>query len=191
MCSLNVSERKVYIDRFTQVLAVVTLILAIVIGGCSSDEGTGEKQSSGRSARNRGEHDRNGSEHDGEGGEHGTEGEESGTQLGLNDIYDKIRNGVRLTIAYDAQSNSFNGTVQNTTNKTLQRVRVEVHLSNGKELGPTTPADLAPGERADVKLTATSKNFNGWTAHPEVGTGEHDIGERRGQHDREGRVEHE
>ena len=70
--------------------------------------------------------------------------EESGTELALDETYDKIRNGARLILAYDAQSNAFKGTVENTTNETLKRVRVEVHLSNGKELGPTPPTDLAP-----------------------------------------------
>ncbi|MHC4180320.1 MAG: FxLYD domain-containing protein [Planctomycetota bacterium] len=93
-------------------------------------------------------------------------------------------------MAYDAKSNSFNGTVENTTDKTLKRVRVEVHLSNGKELGPTTPADLEPGEKRGVKLTATSEDFDGWTAHPEVGSGEHGHGEGDGEHDREGPSEH-
>lgn len=59
-------------------------------------------------------------------------GEESSTELALDETYDKIRNGARLILAYDAQSNSFKGTVENTTNETLKHVRVEVHLSNGK-----------------------------------------------------------
>jgi hypothetical protein len=90
-------------------------------------------------------------------------------------------------MTYDAGSNSFSGTVENTTERTLERVRVEVHLSNGKELGPTTPADLDPGRKRAVRLTATSGGFDGWTAHPEVGSGEQGGGEERGEHDREGR----
>lgn len=125
-------------------------------------------------------------------------GEESNVELTLNDQYDKIRNGARLILNYDPQSNSFKGTVENTTNETLKRVRVEVHLSNGKELGPTRPTDLAPGEKTEVQLIATSTNFNGWTAHPEVGSGEHNHGgehgehdsEHGGEHDREGENEH-
>ena len=83
-------------------------------------------------------------------------GEESGTELPLNESYDTVRNGARLTLAYDAQSNSFKGRLENTTNDTLRQVRVEVHLSNGRELGPTTPADLAPGEGREVELLAAS-----------------------------------
>ena len=58
--------------------------------------------------------------------------EESGTELALNETYDAVRNGARLILTYDAQSNSFKGTVENTTDETLKQVRVEVHLSNGK-----------------------------------------------------------
>ena len=186
-------------NRIQRTLATIAVMLAVVISGCSSDRNAGEKQDSDRSTATRGEHDRDGGEHGREGyGEHdrdgdahhGAEGEESGTELALNESYDEVRNGARLILAYDAQSNSFNGTVENTTDKTLKRVRVEVHLSNGKELGPTTPADLDPGERRDVKLRATNKDFDGWTAHPEVGIGEHGNGEAHGEHDREGRSEH-
>jgi len=147
-------------NRIQRTLATIAIMLAVVISGCSSDRGTDAK-----------------------------EGEESGIELALNESYDEVRNGARLVLSYDAQSNSFNGTVENTTEETLKRVRVEVHLSNGKELGPTTPADLEPGERRDVKLTATNKDFDGWTAHPEVGISEHGSGERRGEHDRDGRSE--
>jgi hypothetical protein len=103
--------------------------------------------------------------------------EESGTQFTLDEKYDMIRNGAHLNLGYDKASNSFVGSVKNTTDKTLEKVRVEVHLSNGTELGPTTPTDLKPGEKMDIKLTATSEKFEKWGAHPEVGSGEHSHGE--------------
>jgi hypothetical protein len=189
-----------FMNHIQRILAMYAVMLAILIGGCSSDRGADEKQNSDMSTATRGEHDHDGAEHGREGyGEHdregdarkSKEGEESGTQLALNEKYDSVRDGARLILTYDAQSNSFNGTVENTTDETLQRVRVEVHLSNGIELGPTTPVDLGPGEKRDVKLTATSKNFDGWSAHPEVGvsehggsegSGEHGSGEERGEH---------
>ena len=123
--------------------------------------------------------------------------EESGMQLTLDETYDKVRNGARLILNYNAQSNTFKGTVENTTDETLKQVRVEVHLSNGKELGPTTPGDLAPGEKKEIQLTATSTDFEGWAAHPEVGSSEHSGSEQgngehgEGEHDREGESEHE
>ena len=59
--------------------------------------------------------------------------------------------------------------MENTTNGVLTRVRIEVHLSNGTELGPTTPTDMAPGEVVTINLPATPASFTGWTAHAEVG----------------------
>ena len=162
-------------NRIQRILAMIAVMLAVVIGGCSSDNGTSEKPDSDKSTETRGEHDRDSSEH-------GEEGEESGTELALNETYDQVRKGARLILAYDAQSNSFNGTVENTTERTLERVRVEVHLSNGTELGPTVPGDLKPGEKRNVTLKATSKRFDGWSAHAEVGNEEHGGSEGGGEH---------
>jgi len=123
--------------------------------------------------------------------------EESGTELALNETYDKVRNGARLILNYNSQDNSFIGTVENTTDETLKQVRVEVHLSNGKELGPTPASDLKPGEKRSIQLKATSTDFDGWTAHPEVGTDEHSNDEHsndkhnNSEHDNEGNGEHE
>lgn len=104
----------------------------------------------------------------GEGG-HDEGDEESGQQFTKDETYDKIRNGARLILSYDPKTNAFTGTVENTTSQTLSRVRVEVHLSNGTELGPTTPKDLKAGEKMDVTLDAQGENFDTWSAHPEVG----------------------
>ena len=122
------------------------------------------------------------------GGEHGSEtgGEEdSGAMLAPDETFDMVRGGARLILGYDAAGNAFTGTVENTTSSVLSRVRVEVHLSNGVELGPTTPVDMAPGEVAAVSLPAAQASFTGWVAHAEVGGGEHGSGgERRegGEH---------
>ena len=114
--------------------------------------------------------------------------EESGQQFGLTDTYDKVRAGARLTLAYDAAAQAFTGTVVNTTNAILPQVRVEVHLSNGVELGPTPPVDLMPGQALPVHLPAGSQSFVRWGAHPEVGGGnaegggEHSGGGESGEH---------
>ena len=117
-----------------------------------------------------------GSGENGPGGEGGDEsvgvGEGSGANaLALDETFDSTRGGARLILYYDAASNSFKGTVENTTNGALDRVRIEVHLSNGAELGPTTPTDMASGEVVAIHLPATPASFTGWTAHAEVGTG--------------------
>ncbi len=108
-----------------------------------------------------------GSESAGAGGEEGS----GADALALDETFDVVRSGARLIMKYDAPSNSFKGTVENTTNGVLDRVRIEVHLSNGTELGPTTPTDMAPGEVVAISLPATPTSFTGWTAHAEVGTG--------------------
>ena len=131
-----------------------------------------------------------GGEHGGSGGESGREGAEgSGGGAGgaapgedgsganaliLNETFDMVRGDARLIMNYDAASNSFIGTVENTTNNILNQVSIEIHLSNGTELGPTAPIDLAPGEVVNVKLPATAAPFTGWTPHAEVGGDEHD-----------------
>ena len=118
-----------------------------------------------------GEHSRNGEggEHDGESESGEGDGEESATQYGLADTYDVVRRGAHLILSYDESWNTFRGTVENTTTETLRSVRVEVHLSNGIELGPTTPLDLAPGQMAEITLPASKQRFETWSAHPEVG----------------------
>ena len=77
-------------------------------------------------------------------------GEESNFQLTPADTHDSIRNGARLILSYNSENSMFEGRVENTTTETLSRVRVEVHLSNGVELGPTTPVDLPPGRNMQI-----------------------------------------
>jgi hypothetical protein len=109
--------------------------------------------------------------------------EEGGTRYELDETLDEVRDGARLILGYDAETNTFDGTVENVAEGTLERVRVEVHLSNGTELGPTTPNDLAPGDTVDVELVATEEPFEWWSAHAEIGSDEH--GEGCGGHGHE------
>ncbi len=112
--------------------------------------------------------------------------EESGRQYALDETYDMVRNGVRLLLSYDKGDSVFSGHVENTTNETKPTVRVEVHLSNGTELGPTTPVDLAPGASTNIELSAEGQIFEWWKAHPETGSEEHGAGhEEGGEHSRE------
>ena len=113
-------------------------------------------------------------------------GEESGTIFTLDEIFDELRNGVRLVISYDAAANAFSGTIENTTDASIQQVRVEVHLSNGVELGPTPTVSLAPDETREVRLDATGQDFEAWSAHAETGSGEHSGEEGEGEHGSEG-----
>ena len=131
----------------------------------------------GEGAEGNGEHDGGGEGASESGG--AAEREGSGVKaLALDETLEMTRNGARLVLGYDAASNSFEGTVENTTSEVLDRVRVEVHLSNGTELGPTNPTDLGPGEALTINLSVTEESFTGWTAHAEVGGG----GEPGGEH---------
>ena len=149
----------------TIVLTGFVLVLALTGCGSSSSE-SGESSRESESGEHRRESESG--EHS-EGAESSEGGEESGTQFALGDTFDDVRAGARLILTYDSAANAFTGTVENTTDTTLTRVRVEVHLSNGIELGPTSPVDLAPGQKHDIDLPASSQPFKSWSAHPEVG----------------------
>ena len=139
-------------------LAAAALVFAV---GCSNDE-DGHQSREGA-----GEHSgRSGESGEGGGQQHS---EEDGTQLTKAETYDHTRNGARLILAYSTGDNTFTGSVENTTNTTLTRVRIEVHLSNGIELGPTTPGDLGAGQSRQITLAASDEPFETWSAHPEVG----------------------
>ena len=139
----------------------------------------------GSAARDTGPAAKASSESGAPGGEEG-----SGAQLAPDETFDATRGGARLVLNYDANSNAFTGAVENTTSQVLTNVRIEVHLSNGTELGPTTPVDLAPGQVMTVTLPATQEAFTGWVAHAEVGgaegggehgsSGEHGSGQESG-----------
>ena len=140
-------------------------------GAEHGDRGEGNESSGREGAEGTGE--------TGAGGETGNESSGGGSEEGSgantlapDETFDMVRGGARLILNYDAQSNGFKGTVENTSNGVLDRVRIEVHLSNGTELGPTTPIDMAPGEVVAITLPATTASFTGWIAHAEVGCGE-------------------
>ena len=185
--------------RMAQTLAILVLIVTMMVAvGCSRRGQSGADQSAGNVTESRGEGSEgagegsesggegggegsgehgSGGESGGEGGSEGSEGgaagsEEGGNALALDETFDMVRAGARLIMSYDPAANAFVGSVANTTDATLTRVRIEVHLSNGIELGPTTPTDLAPGEILDVVLPASTQSFDGWTPHAEVGASE-------------------
>ncbi|MCY4513836.1 MAG: hypothetical protein OXC69_01675 [Candidatus Tectomicrobia bacterium] len=143
------------------------LTVAVIVAGCGSGGENGEN-----GTESGGEHGPGG---EGAGEGSGEGGEESGASLALDEMYDVVRKGARLTLVL-----GFDGVVENTTDATLQNVRVEVHLSNGVELGPVFLGDLAPREMVDVFVPVeTPDAFDGWTPHAEVGPGS---GEAGGEH---------
>jgi hypothetical protein len=88
--------------------------------------------------------------------------------INRSDTWDTTRRGARLVLTFDPESNAFSGTVENTTESSLCSVRVEVHLSNGVELGPTARKDLSAHQFTQVELSTGGEAFDTWTAHPEI-----------------------
>lgn len=147
------------------ITGILSLLLLAACGAAATATPAPTPTSEPAGGSEAGEHDH--SAHDDEHGEHGGGGESDGL-YGLDDTYDQVRGGARLTLSYDQSVNAFVGVVKNITGAELKRVRVEVHLSNGVELGPTAPVDLAPGAAMDIALQASGEPFETWSAHPEV-----------------------
>ena len=116
---------------------------------------------------NEGDEGRGGESGEGRGGESG----ESGTQYGRSDTAHESRAGVDLVMRYEAARGRFEGTVTNTTSAAVDDVRVEIHLSNRIELGPTPRVTLVPGEVRQVELDARGQTFQTWSVHVEIGPG--------------------
>ena len=151
------------------VIAVALLALIVLSSACAGEE----HQQQSLQSQQVGEHgDQQQSSQTGH-AEGGGEGEEDGSEYARDAEYDQVRKGARLIIRYDEDEDAFIGTVENTTGETLERVRVEVHLSNGVELGPTSDLRLAPGESGRIRLNVGGENFETWSAHAEVGRDEH------------------
>jgi len=122
----------------------------------------------GREGGEGGEHAEGGEGEHGEEAEGGEEGEEGGDYIAASATWDVTRRGARLILSLNEARTAFVGTVENTTEATLCRVRVEVHLSPGPELGPTTPVDVAAGQTAVIELPTSGNEVETWTAHPEI-----------------------
>ena len=124
-------------------------------------------------------------------GEHGGRegGEEGGAYVPkMTKQNELFANGARLVLEFNPNTQVFVGSVTNTTAKTLSQVRVEVHLDNGTELGPTKRIDVQPGQTSPVELGAFGNEFSSWVSHPEAGIEEgHGAG---GEEGTEGRGEH-
>ena len=162
--------------RTTRLLAVLCIVFLLVFA-YSCNKGTKDTETIEAGTHEHGEagdHSHEGETephtHEGEGVE---EGKESGPQIGLDGTHDEVQRGIHLILSFDSESSAFVGTVENVSEKTVSKVRVEVHLSNGTDLGPTEAFDLAPGKKIEVKLPAAGQTFNWWKAHAEADSSEH------------------
>ncbi|MXX62683.1 MAG: hypothetical protein F4112_03755 [Holophagales bacterium] len=107
----------------------------------------------------------------GEGGEGGGgEPGESGTRYNVGDTAHESRQGVDLVMSHYGPGDRFEGTVMNTTGSPISNVRVEIHLSNGTELGPTPNVTLGAGAMQEVVLDAAGESFAWWSVHVEIGS---------------------
>jgi hypothetical protein len=165
-------EKPILMKKQIATFSVSLFVLALMLTSCNSNPKSSKAEVGTKLEAEKGIHDRD------------AHGEEDGTQLGIDDVYDVERKGTHLVLKYDSEAKAFTGTVENVSNEVLDRVRVEVHLSNGTELGPTTQVDLKPGEKREVLLAVESDDFDGWSTHAEVGDSEH-------SHEGEGEHEHQ
>ena len=115
-----------------------------------------------------------------EGNENSLEEGSEDQMLGKNETYDVSKNGGRLVLSYDEASKSFKGYIKNTSGKTLSRARVEIHLSNGVELGPTRPVNIGAYGYKAITIPTAGNVFSSWVTHVEYGASEgEDSGESR------------
>jgi hypothetical protein len=158
---------------------VAAFLMSLSIAGCKNRQ-TEETSSTLESSQSEHTHDVH---------EEG-EGEESGKMMAIDEVYDEVRKGTHLVLVFDIEASEFAGTVENVSDQILDRVKVEVHLSNGTVLGPTTQVDLKPGEIREINLNAGENSFQTWSTHAEVGSGEHSH-EGEHEHGPEGEHSHE
>ncbi len=83
------------------------------------------------------------------------------TGFGIDETYDDLHEGARLTLHYDRATQAFEGTVENTTTGFRMTVRVEV-VSGGTLLGQTDSIDLVPGGADDVLLRIPVAEDDRW-----------------------------
>ncbi len=167
-------------SRFGLSSSVATLFAALMFGFASCDSesgdktgGSGDQENAGKnepSAKPMSDDDRT-TETGGATPEEeadGVAGDIDGTlKLARDQEWDSGSDGTFVNLRYDEGSGAFEGTIKNTTERLLKGVCVRVRLSNDKELGPTKPQNLLPGEQVPVKLSAKGEKFDWWTPKSE------------------------
>lgn len=90
--------------------------------------------------------------------------DELGNQLKIDNTYEQEIDGLYVIISYHAPTSSFIGIIENTTNKIISTIKIEIYLSNAVELGPTRAENLQPGETKNISLLAYNQEFKEWSA---------------------------
>ena len=108
----------------------------------------------------------------GEAGNEGGEAGEPGALCAMSETARQSRSGVDPARSFDRATASFAGTVTNPTAAPVAGVRVEIHLSNGVEPGPTPLLTLNPSQASPVARDARGQEFTTWQVHLEIGRDE-------------------
>ena len=151
-------------------IVLLSAIFAVAMTACSGDSSEKQETTTATAARDH-DHDHAGDGHTHD-HDHPAGGHTHVHELAPTATYDVVRDGIRLILAYDADTGFFKGSVENTTEGALYHVKLHVHLVAGDEVPPFDVGDLTAGEKRDVELKATSTDFDGWSVQLEVGHGE-------------------
>ena len=77
--------------------------------------------------------------------------------------------GSSWLMGFEQGAERFSGTVRNMTSQTVRDARIEIHLSNGVELGPT-PVEGDAGDTLPVELDARGQTLDWSSGHVEPGS---------------------
>lgn len=146
-------------------LSVETYTCASAPAGTLPSEGSeGGAEHGGSGGEGGGEHG-GGSQGGGESGEgsHAEGGAEGGSESGeerspntpIGQFIAGTRQGQTYDFSFDAMTDLFEGTVENTSMSVVCASRTEIHVGTAAgvvELGPTIPQDLAPGDMLNVVM---------------------------------------
>ncbi len=139
--------------RFTKLLAVLILGTgtACAAVGCNDEGG-----------------DNSGSSYENTSDGEVREGVDQSYKMAVSESFDEVINGAKITLNCDARVGGVVGTVQNKAAVAIEKVTIDISLSNGLKLETVTFENLQPGESKSVEILAENGLFNRWTADVKV-----------------------
>lgn len=208
--------KKLYVKKLIH-LGIILILTFVMTVGCTSGAKKNSKSGNNQSIElNQGNessdtsqgaetgaaHAEGGEGHSEEGGE-GESGDPSSPILQLDEGWNGVVNGIRTDMKYDQAKGRFYGIVENTTNKVINNILIELNLKHGTktvvELGPEPVGNLQPGQKANVELLVSEEpeakgvKFDAWEIHPEAegqGTESGEAGESHGSESGESSESH-
>jgi len=76
----------------------------------------------------------------------------------------KTYKGIHLALYYDNESESFTGTIENTTEEQLCGITINASTGNDDKLGMTEPTNLESRQSSRVNIPARDTGFENWSA---------------------------